>query len=314
MASVAIVLFIQPPPTEDGTEDREVVLTVSIIDEVTNYTLEELMEFPAITGLGGFIKTAVNPPTISGPYNYTGVQMSDLLDDVGTLPENYSLEVLSSDGYTTYFSKSEVQGILEAYDPVSAEPIGLRNFTMVLAYQEMGIPLSEEIGGPLRIVFLPDGDYMSAGHSWPKFVANLTIIDETTPWFLELDGVTSWNMTHDAYYSLGSCPHHRQSITHEGVIYSGIPLWTLVASMDGGHDDHYSFNSSLVSTNYSVTVWSGLGLNITFTSFEVAYNSSLLIAGWANEEILLTPDWPLILVTSDGYLLGNIIRIVMSDW
>jgi hypothetical protein len=314
VTAAVFALLVQLPEPEDETEERDIVLTIDVMDEFVNYTMEELMELPSITGLGGFVKTGVFPHTISGPYNYTGVRVFELLTSTGTLPENYSLEVLSSDGYTTYFTKTEVQGMLEAYDPESAESIGPRNFTMVLAYHESGVPLSEEIGGPLRIVFLPDGDYLSAGHSWPKYVANLTIVDETDPWSLELEGVTSWTMTHDIYYSLGSCPHHRRSISHEGVVYSGVPLWTLVASMDGGQDDHYSFNSSLISSNYSVTVYSGTGQNVTFTSYEVAYNNSLLIAGWADEELLVPPDWPLKLVTEAGYLLGNIVRIVMSDW
>ncbi len=315
VAIVAIIPLLQPLPNGNGTEDRDVVLTVSIIDTTKNYTMEELMEFPSFSGLAGFIKTAANPPIPGDIFNYTGVRVSDLLVDIGGLPENYTLEVLSSDNYAMYFSKSEVQGELAAYDSITAELIGLRNFTMVLAYEENGEPLSVEFGGPLRIAFLPtDGNYMSAGHSWSKFVTNLTIIDETPPWSLELDGVTSWNMTHDVYYSLGSCPHHRRSISQGDVVYSGVPLWTLIASMDGGQDDHFSFNSSLIASNYTVTIWSGTGENISFTSYQVAYNNSLLIAGWADDELLASPDWPLMLVTDNDFLFGNIVRIVMSDW
>lgn len=314
VTAISVVYLVQLPTNQNNPDDGTIVLTVRISDETMNYTMNGLMTHPSISGLAGFVRTGVSPPTISGPYNYTGVKVSDLFADIGTLPENYSLEVLSSDGYTTYFTKSEVQGVLEAYDSVTAEPIGLRNFTMILAYQEDGEPLSEEYGGPLRMVFLPDGDYMSAGHSWPKYVANLTIIDETDPWSLEFDGVSSWNMTYDIYYSLGSCPHHRISISHDDVMYSGVALWTLVASMDGENDDHYSFNTSLISTNYSITVWSGTEESISFTSYEVAFNNSLLIAGWADEQLLIPPDWPLKLVTSDGFLLGNIVKIVMSGW
>jgi len=314
VTAIAVVFLVQLPTTQNNPDNGIIVLTVSNSDVTMNYTMNGLMALPSITGLAGFVRTGVSPPTISGPFNYTGIAVSTLFADIGTLPENYSLEVLSSDGYTTYFNKSEVHGTLEAYNSVSAEPIGLRNFTMVLAYQEDGVPLSEEYGGPLRMVFLPDGDYMSAGHSWPKYIANLTIIDETEPWSLELDGVSSWNMTHDVYYSLGSCPHHRKSITHDDVTYCGVALWTLIASMDGGNDDHYSFNSSLISTNYSITVWSGTGDSISFTSYEIAFNNSLLIAGWADEELLVPPDWPLKLVTSAGFLLSNIITIEMTGW
>ena len=311
---VSVVLLTKLPTNYDGEDKRDVILTIAVNDALSNYTMDDLMGLPSTTSLGGFVRTAANPPTFGGPYNYTGVSMGDLLADVGTLPENYSLEVLSSDGYTSYFTKSEVRGVLEAYDSTTGEPIGPRNFTMVLAYMETGVMISEEYGGPLRIVFLPDGNYLSAGHSWVKYVSNLTIIDDTEPWSLELDGVTPWNMTHDVYYSLGSCPHHRKNIIHDDLVYSGVALWTLVASMDGGTDEHYSFNSSLIATNYIVTIWSGTGGSISFTSYEIAYNNSFLIAGWVDEELLQSPDWPLTFVTSDGYLLGNIVRIVMTGW
>jgi hypothetical protein len=311
---VSIVFLIQQPTNDNEDEVRNIALTITVGDNDANYTIDELMTLPSTSGLGSFVRTGVSPPTFSDPYNYTGVNILDLLTGVGTLPENYSLEVLSSDGYTTYFNKSEVHGVLEAYNSTTGEPIGPRNFTMIVAYMEGEEMIAEEYGGPLRVVILPEGEYLSAGHSWPKYVANLTIIDDTEPWSLELDGVTPWNMTHDVYYSLGSCPHHRKDIAQEDIVYSGVTLWTLIASMDGGTDDHYSFNSSLISTNYTVTVWSGTGASISFTSYEVAYNNSLLIVGWADEELLKAPDWPLLLVTSDGYLLGNIVRIVMTGW
>jgi hypothetical protein len=311
-AAVSVVFLLQLSQTQP--ENGDVVLTVSISGNEKNYTMDELIALPSTMGLGGFVKTAANPPTPSGPYNYTGVLMTNLLTDVGNLPENYSLQVLSSDGYATYFTKDEVQGVMEAYDSTTAESIGDRLFLMLLAYHEEGEALSEEAGGPLRIVFIPDGDYMSAGHSWPKFVTSITVIDETDPWSLELEGVESWNMTHDTYYSLGSCPHHRRSITYNDAEYSGVALWTIVSSMDGGQDDHYSFNGSLVLNNYTVRVWSGSGVSKNFTSFQIAYNNSLLIAGWIDDELLVAPEWPLVLITSDGLALGNIIRIEMFGW
>jgi hypothetical protein len=84
--------------------------------------------------------------------------------------------------------------------------------------------------------------------------------------------------------------------------------------MDGGEDDHYSFNASLVSNNYTVSVWSGSGQSANFTSYQIAYNNSLLIAGWIDDELLGHPDWPLIFITNDGFALGNIVRIEMFGW
>jgi hypothetical protein len=121
-------------------------------------------------------------------------------------------------------------------------------------------------------------------------------------------------MTHDVYYSLGSCDHHRKTVTLNDTLYAGVALWTIIASMDGGNDIHYSFNNSLVPTNYTVTVWSETGSHFNFTSYEVAFNNDIVIAGWVNEILLVPPEWPLKLVTADGIFLDSIVRIEMTGW
>jgi DMSO/TMAO reductase YedYZ molybdopterin-dependent catalytic subunit len=310
IASLSVAFLLQPR----NQSELDIVLTVNVGDSSTNYTLDDLTSLPNITGTAGFVKTGTNPYVIVDPSNWTGIPLVHLLSLTGSLPMNYSLQVLSSDGYITYFTMAEVQGSVEAYNSSTAELIGPKNFTMVLAYIQNGELLTNETGGPLRLVLFPDGNYISAGHSWPKYVREITVIDETEPWQLELNGVISWNMTHDIYYSLGSCPHHRKNITLNDTIYAGVALWTLIASMDGGNDIHYSFNNSLVSTNYTVTVWSGSGSHLNFTSYEIAFNNDLIIAGWANETLLSPPEWPLKLVTAEGLSLDNIVRIEMSGW
>ncbi|MCK4566420.1 MAG: molybdopterin-dependent oxidoreductase, partial [Candidatus Thorarchaeota archaeon] len=269
---------------------------------------------PSVTGKSGFVKTGAYPPVIVNPTNWTGVPVLHLLSLVENLPANHSLQILSTDGYMTYFSMTELLGSVEAYNSTTGEPIGPRDFTMVLAYEQNGEFLTNETGGPLRVALIPKGNYVSAGHSWPKLVRKITIIDETDPWSLELKGVNSWNMTHDVYYSLGSCPHHRKNITLNDVLYAGVALWTIISSMDGGNDVHYSFNNSFISTNYTVTVWSGSESHLNFTSYEIAFNNNLILAGWTDEMLLTPPEWPLKLVTDGGFFLDNIVRIEMSGW
>ncbi len=310
IASLTVIFILQP----QNQSELDIVLTVNVGDSSTNYTLDDLTSLPSVTGNTGFVKTGTYPPVIVSPSNWTGIPLVHLLSLDDNLPMNYSLQIVSSDGYITYFTMAEVQGSIEAYNSSTAEPIGPRNFTMVLAYMQNGEPLTNETGGPLRLVLFPDGDYLSAGHSWPKFVREITVIDETEPWHLELKGVNSWNMTHDVYYSLGSCPHHRKNITLNDIPYAGVALWTIISSMDGGDDTHYTFNNSFVSTNYTVTVWSGTGSHLNFTSYDIAFNNNLILAGWADEMILVPPEWPLKLVTTGGIFLDNIVRIEMSGW
>jgi DMSO/TMAO reductase YedYZ molybdopterin-dependent catalytic subunit len=310
MASFGIILLFP----RESQSSPDVVLTVTIGNEVSNYTLDSIIRMPNITGYTGFVKTGTNPYIIVDPSNWTGVPMLYLLNLTGSLPANFSLKVLSSDGYITYFTRAEVLGSVEAYNSSTAESIGPRTFIMALAYMQDFELLTNETGGPLRLVLIPNGAYYSAGHSWPKLVREISVIDETEPWSLELNGVTAWNMTHDIYYSLSSCPHHRKFITLNNISYAGVALWTIVASMDGGNDIHYSFNNSLVSTNYTVTLWSQNGSSINFTSYELAYNNDMVLAGWADEVLLIAPEWPLKLVTASGTYLDAIVRIEMTGW
>ncbi|RDE13299.1 MAG: hypothetical protein C4K48_08695 [Candidatus Thorarchaeota archaeon] len=310
VASLTVVFFLQP----QTPIDTELVLTINVGDSSDNYTMSDLYSLPSITCSAGFVKTGTSPYTIVNPSNWTGIPLAQLLSRTGSLPENYSLRILSSDGYDTYFTVSECEGSLEAYNSSTAEPIGIQNFTMVLAYRQNGESISNETGGPLRLIMRPDGDYMSAGHTFAKYIREISVVDRTQPWSLELKGVLEWNMTHDVYYSLGSCTHHRKSITLNGTLYAGVALWTIVSSMDGGNDIHYSFNNSLVPTNYTITVWSETGSYLNFTSYEIAFNNDIVIAGWADEILLLPPEWPLKLVTASGASLDSVIRIEMTGW
>jgi hypothetical protein len=310
IASFGILLYFQ----QGEANESEVVLTVNIGSASNNYTMGDLIEMPNVTASTGFVKTGTNPYVIVEPSNWTGISLLYLLNQTGNLPANYSLRILSSDGYITYFTRAEVLGSVEAYNSSTAVPIGFRNFTMILAYMQDFQFLTNETGGPLRLALLPNGEYISAGHSWPKYVREISVIDETEPWTLELVGVTSWNMAHDIFYSLGSCPHHRKYIRLDNVSFAGVALWTLIASMDGGYDIHYSFNNSLVATNYTVTVWSNSDSYLNFTSYEIAFNNDIILAGWADEILLEPPEWPLKLVTVSGVFLDAVVRIEMTGW
>ena len=295
--------------TTTTTIPEEVAVTVFSENVTNEYTMTELQQLPSITGKGGFVKTT---GTIVGPYNYTGVTVKSLLQALGEIPVDYSIDVRSSDGYETYFTKAQVDGRFAGYTPEGNDS-GIINATLVLAYSEGGAPIPE--GGPLRMVTLNEAGNLTDGHFWAKDVVSIELISEVEPWTLQLDGVETWNMTHDIYYALASCTHHRTEMTLGNDTYVGVPLWIIVSAMDGADDDHYQFNASLVSSGYQVVVFDGLGNNITFGAGEVALNSSILIAGWVNDGLLHTPDWPLKLITENGILeFGNITKIMMINW
>ncbi len=282
------------------------ILTVKNEDTILGFTMTELMNMPSVTGMGGYKRSS---GTIVGPFSYTGVPIEYLLNQTENLPVEYTIEVVSDDGYTTYYNNTQVRdGIFEAYATDGA-PIGPQEFTLILAYFEGGNPLLE--GGPLRVATISSDSYLSDGHFWAKLVVNITLIDEVEPWSLELNGVQQWIMTHDSYYSLGSCTHHRTEVTVDGTVYAGVPLWTLVSSMDGGEDVHYTFNVSLAVAGYNVSLFDDDGAFVNFTSVQLAGNATIIVAGWANGTLLEGDDWPLKLATPEGMMLGNIVRIEM---
>jgi DMSO/TMAO reductase YedYZ molybdopterin-dependent catalytic subunit len=299
VSNVAEITIMERPTPEPD------ILTTQRGDSALGFTMSEIQDMPSVTGTGGYKRSS---GTIVGPFTYTGVEMEYILNQTGALPADYTIEVVASDGYTTYYNKSQVDGLFDAYDQ-SGNPIGVQQFTLVLAYDEGGDSLPE--GGPLRVVTLSEDGYLSDGHFWAKAVDNITLIDEVEPWELELDGVQSWNMAHDDYYSLASCPHHRTEVTFDGTVYAGVPLWTIVSSFDGGEDVHYTYNVSLAVTGYNVSLFDESGAFVNFTSAQLAGNASIIVAGWANGSLMEGDDWPIKLVTPEGNMLGNIVRIEM---
>lgn len=285
-------------------------LTVQTESETLGFTMEEIQEMPSVTGDAGYVKST---GTIEGPFTYTGVELEYLLNQTEYLPPEYGLEVVASDDYTLYFNSTEAQGELRAYNSTTGEVVGRSNFTPVLAYYEDGEPLAH--GGPIRMAFFNDEGYFTDGHYYIQDVVNITVLSRVNAWQLELSGVESFNMSHDVFYSAASCTHHRKAVTNNGTEYEGLALWTIVSAMDGADDEHFQFNSSLVTKNYTVTLYDSLENSVSFNAYEVAYNDSLVLAAWAHGDLLSEPDWPIILVSEDGDRnLGNIVKIEMTGW
>ncbi len=282
------------------------VLFINRGNSTLAHNLAEVMAMPSFSGDGGYKKSS---GTLVGPNAYTGVTVEYLLSLTEVPLVNSSIEVISTDFYTTYYNMTQIEGWYAAYNDTTGESAGVQFFTMVLAYERDGLLLTDD--GPFRIVLLNEEGYFSDGHFWAKLVTNITVVDSVESWTLELEGVDPYNMTHDTYYSLASCPHHRIVISTEGHTYWGVALWVLVAAMDGGDDTHFSFNVTLAISGYSVRLYDEIGNNVSFTAAQLAQNGSIIVAGWVDGLLPGTPDWPLILVTPDGPLLSNIVRIEM---
>ncbi|MHA2351690.1 MAG: hypothetical protein ACXABX_01050 [Candidatus Thorarchaeota archaeon] len=147
-------------------------LVVDVVGEVEEYTLADIMEMVSVSGEGGYKR---NSGTISGPYNFTGVSVLSLLEQVATLPSNYTLTATASDGWSSQYTKAIVEGTVNGYTP-TGDPLDEIQSTMVLAYEMDGSPVGDE-DGPLRIVFLNEDGNLTDGFRWARQVVNLTITE-----------------------------------------------------------------------------------------------------------------------------------------
>ncbi len=176
--AVAALIYVNLPHEEsipqnsssNSQTNEQAYLVISYGNKSFNYTMSELMNMESYTGSGGYIKKS---GTIVGPDNYTGVNVSTLLQGFYNLPSNYTLTATASDGYTVGYTYDEIIGHVPIYDE-SGNETGYSNLTMIIAYKENGVLLNESTGGPFRVAFVDDGA-ISNSKLWVRNVVHLSI-------------------------------------------------------------------------------------------------------------------------------------------
>jgi len=152
-------------------ERDEFALTIAIGGTTVGYTMTEILALSSITGEGGY-KNRLG--FLTGPNNYTGIAIYNLLRWVSDLPESYEISVRASDGYVRDINQSVVEGTLVAYNATTGNSVGQVNCTMILAYDVDGVALEED--GPLRVAFLNTDEYLTTSSLWISSVAKITVI------------------------------------------------------------------------------------------------------------------------------------------
>ena len=155
-------------------EPEDTLLTIRVGSQSYNYTLTNLTALNSITGQGSYINK-VNK--ITGPYNYTGVSISVLLNTISNLPTNYTFHAIASDDYARNYTIDEVNGHVTLYNDTGAE-IGTGNLTMSIAYKENGVLLNESTKGPLRIAFIDSEPSITNSGLWMGSLAKIEIIEK----------------------------------------------------------------------------------------------------------------------------------------
>jgi len=168
----------EPNPVAAGPQWVSNVVRIEILENLYNstFSLSEsvLRTLESVTGEGGYKKKSGD---IIGPFSFTGVAINTLLEEYFTLPENYILIARSSDGYTSEYTKSIVEGTVNGYNSTGS-PLDAINSTMIIAYEQDGSSITD--GGPLRLVFLNEDGNLTDGFRWVSDVASITILEQSS--------------------------------------------------------------------------------------------------------------------------------------
>jgi len=293
-------------------EDTAVVLTVSKGEQSVSYTMTALKALPSITGEAGQMSST---GTISGPFNYTGVTLSQLLEAVGGITDENAVRVTAKDGYAMTLSYRQLtEGNFTIIDSSTGKETTAEQTPVVfVAYEEAGQPIGEE-RGPLRLGIMTSGNQVTEGHWWVKWTQKIEVISVEKPWTLNLEGVITENMDPATFESGSAIGCHGVKWTDDqNRVWEGIPLWYLVGRVDDTNTHKGdAFDTAAAETGYEVHLIAADGYTVKLTSQEVAKNNALIIAYKRDGAPLPENQWPLRLVgaTLDkGQMVGQIAAI-----
>jgi DMSO/TMAO reductase YedYZ molybdopterin-dependent catalytic subunit len=220
----------------------------------------------------------------TGTHTYSGVALWILISAVDGAdgPESEYLfnDLLALSGYTVTVTATD--GYYKTFDSLTVA----RNDSFIVANKLDGVPLADD-EFPLKLV----GPYLS-GSQMVKQIANISLSDiGTTPsWNVTFVGLETVVFDAAMFVSLYECGVHNVYYNYSDGTdyynYSGIPLWMMLAMVDGEEIDHYEFNDTLATLGYNVTITGSGGFSITLTAAEIAYNDGLFLAIMVNGAML----------------------------
>ncbi|MBU1158023.1 MAG: hypothetical protein KKE24_01630 [Candidatus Thermoplasmatota archaeon] len=267
----------------------------------------------------------------TGTHEYTGVALWTLVSAVdgadGPATDYLFNDLLAKAGYNVTVVASDGFGADRPFDSLQVA----RNDTLIVANRLDGEPLSEDDDEfPLKLV----GDGLTSGQRI-KSIANISIVDmhEVPTWTLNLTGLTSAVITAETYVATYYSGLHAKNFTYTdygGVhavyynytdseevahTYAGIPLWLLVAVMDGTDESHYELNSTLAAEGYDIVLTASDSYSVTIDSATAAFNDTLVLAFMLDGE-MLTDMAPLRLVNEflpGSMKISNVVDIDLEN-
>jgi hypothetical protein len=252
-----------------GEPAEGVVLTVTRGGETFTYTMADLEALESIAAPGTFTNSA----GVDYPAAYTGIPFLAL---IGNAPSDGTVRVTASDGYSMNYPVSQLLDVSQG--------------TWVLAYKENSgyMPLDP---GYLRIVQVGEGNPHFTSSLSARMVERIEVLGEYTAYTLTVTGETTRVFTRGELEAGIGCPCHTAIVTvtskGETAIYSGLPLWRLLAYVDGGsaptadegiHYDDSDFNDALVAEGYQIVLTASDGYSQTVPLSLIARDDRFVVA------------------------------------
>lgn len=282
--------------SSDGSDDA--VLSVVTSSGTQVFTLNDIKKMPAVEAYGGIKNSAGN---ITPPAQFKGVALTELLSSLGGLPAGSGVTFTAKDGYEMTMSAEQVQtGKFITYDVSTGDEKTIDDqLQLVLAYEMEGEALDLERDGAFRLAILsPEGNEVTDGHWWVKWVTQVEVKTMTAEWALTVNGALQEQVDRGSFDSCSAPKCHGVSWKDdEGATWSGVPFYYLVGRADDeAKHDNGAFNSALAAEGYQIEVVGGDGYTVTLDSSDIALTKEYIVANKMNGEELTGEDAPLRLV------------------
>lgn len=301
-------------PITDGHFWAKYVRTVRVVPFVKDWTLTingttvYNMDRPTFESIASCDYHAANWSfeNETGTHTYTGVALWTLVAAVdgadGPDTEYLFNDLLAFAGYNVRVTAEE-----DGYNRTFTSMQVARNDSIIVANRLDGAPLPDD-QWPLKIV----GNWLP-GNMKVSQVVNISLEGlQTVPdWELTIIGTrtvtisaetfasTYYSGLHGAWFNYTNyggwhATYHNYTDTElADHTYAGIPLWVLIAAVDGEDMYHYQFNNSLADAGYDVKVTASDDYNTTFSIADVAYNNSFVVAFMLDWVPLVDDEYPL---------------------
>ena len=159
-----------------GIESEQIDWDLTLIgDTEMILSYDEIITMSSYEGQGGFFTTV---GTINGPFDCKGIPIEDLCGLVGGINTSNTIWVSAPDGYLMVFTLDHIKGDFITYDPATMKEVQHEELKILLMYEQDGIMLNDEMGGPLRLAIAGSDALLTEGHYWVQSVERIEIREQ----------------------------------------------------------------------------------------------------------------------------------------